>query len=142
MKTTDLDAMQHHSKEYPMEVGAPKFELEPITEKKDLALRAAKLNAQKEYERIMESVRVLQKQAEELKERLGLSELVHRATYTFDPAAGKPYWLVEDTYANITRLVMLGPKDWSCGPPEYYKYIACIKCLGDNTWEPIHANEE
>lgn len=142
MKTTELDAMQHHSKEYPMEVGAPKFELEPIQEKKDLALRAAKLNAQKEYERIMESVRVLQKQAEELKQRLGLSELVHRATYTFEPTAGKSYWLVEDTHTNITRLVVLGPKNWSCGPPEYYKYIAHLKCLGDNTWEPINDSEE
>jgi hypothetical protein len=90
----------------------------------------------------MESVRVLQKQAEELKERLGLSELVHRATYTFEPFAGKIYWLVEDTNANITRLVMLGPKNWSCGHPDHYKYIAQLKCLGDNTWEPVHDSEE
>lgn len=120
-----------------MEVGAPKFELEPIQEKKDLALRSAKLHAQKEYERIMESVRVLQKQAEELKTRMGLTELVHRAAYSFEPTAGKSYWLVEDTQKNIIRLVVLGPQDWSCGPPYYYKYVAHLKCLGDNSWEPV-----
>lgn len=135
MKTTDLDAIQHHSKEYPMEIGAPKFEVTPIQKSKDVALRNAQLAAQKEYDRIMELANVLVKQAQALKRRMELTELVHTAIYSFEPVAGKTYWLIQDNYRNHMTISIQGPNDWSCGHPDYYVYLAHLKCLGDGTWE-------
>jgi hypothetical protein len=62
---------------YPTEVGGPKFDLIPVTERKDLMVNAARMHAEQEYDRIMEMVAVLSKQAEEVKRRLEITDMVH-----------------------------------------------------------------
>ena len=66
MELTEHDPMRHHSIAYPMAIGAPKFDLVPVTKQKDIMVNAARMHAQQEYDRIMELVSVLQKQAEEI----------------------------------------------------------------------------
>jgi hypothetical protein len=117
-----------------MEVGAPKFELVPVTKQKDLMINAARMNAQKEYDRIMELVHVLQRQANEIKQRLDLTDQVHAAVYQFQIYHGQCYWLAYDDRKGGTALLHQGPQDWSTGVPEQYRYITCIKFLGDHTW--------
>lgn len=120
--------------EYPTEVGGPKFELIPIKQQKDLMVNAARMHAQQEYDRIMELVSVLQKQAQEIKRRLDLTDMVHAAHFNFKLYHGKHYWLVYETNKNRTILTTAGPDDWFTGKPEHYEYICEIKWLGDNTW--------
>jgi hypothetical protein len=91
MEITEFDPMRHHSIAYPMEVGAPKFDLVPVTKKKDIMVNAARMHAQQEYDRIMELVNVLQKQAEELKWRLDLTDQVHAAVYQMELYPGQKY---------------------------------------------------
>ncbi len=119
---------------YPTEIGGPKFDLVPVTKQKDIMLNVARLHAQQEYDRIMELVNVLQKQAEQIKRRLEITDAVHSAHYQFQIYHNKLYWLVFDTRKKFTRLVMHGPTDWACGCPEEYEYICCVKWLGDHTW--------
>jgi ribosome recycling factor len=52
---------------YAMDIGAPKFDLVPVTQQKDIMLNVARLHAQQEYDRIMELVKVLQKQADQIR---------------------------------------------------------------------------
>jgi hypothetical protein len=120
--------------EYPTEVGAPKFELVPVTKQKDIMLNVARMHAQQEYDRIMDLVTVLQKQAEEIKGRLDFTDQVHAAKYEFQPTHGSIYWLVIDHKKGGTRLTQTGPDDWSTGAPAEYEYVRQVKWLGDYTW--------
>lgn len=122
---------------YPTEVGGPKFDLVPVTKQKDVMVNVARLHAQQEYDRIMQLVETLQKQANQIKRRLELTDLVHQAKYDFQVYHGNIYWLVFDTTLNGSRLVMNGPDEWATGKPEQYKYYCRIKWLGDYTWLEI-----
>lgn len=125
---------------YPTEVSAPKFELVPVTKQKDIMLNVARMHAQQEYDRIMEMVRVLEKQAKSIKRRLEITDAVHAAVYNFQVYHNKVYWLVFDTRKNISRLVHHGPNEWSTGAPTEYQYICRVKWLGDYSW--VELDEE
>ena len=137
MEITEYDPMRHHSIAYPMEVGAPKFDLVPVTKQKDIMVNAARMHAQQEYDRIMDLVRVLQKQAEDIKKRLDLTDQVHAAAYQHQLYPGQQYWLAHDTKKGGTVLLHTGPFDCSTGKPEQYNYIVQIKWLGDYTWQEV-----
>lgn len=120
--------------QYPTEVGGPKFDLIPVEKQKDIMVNVARLHAQQEYDRIMELVKVLQKQAEEIKRRLDVTDMVHQAKYDFQTYHGNTYWLLFDHRHNCTRLSLTGPNDWFTGKPEQYEYICKVKWMGDYTW--------
>jgi len=81
----------------------------------------------------------LQTQAQELKQRLLITELVHKAKYNFRPVVNNNYWLVDVNGSTI--LSMLGPNDWSTGCPDNYRYISRVKFLGDYTWTEVTENK-
>jgi hypothetical protein len=124
--------------EYPTEAGGIKFDLVPVTKQKDIMINHARLYAQQEYDRIMELVNVLQKQAEGIKRRLEVTDAVHGAEYHFQVVLGNAYWLVWDKRRNKTLLVHNGPTGWSSGPPEDYEYITQVKYMGDHTWMELN----
>jgi len=124
--------------EYPTEAGSVKFDLVPVTKQKDIMINAARMHAEQEYNRIMELVAVLQKQADDIKKRLDLTDMVHAAKYEFQLYHGQYYWLVYDSRKDCTRLVTLGPADWNSAPPEEYQYIVRIQWLGDHTWREVN----
>lgn len=119
---------------YPTEVGGPKFDLIPVEKQKDIMVNVARMHAEQEYNRIMDLVRVLQKQADEIKRRLFVTDAVHAAKYDFQIYHGNCYWLAFDSKINSTRLLILGPSDWATGIPDHYQYICQVKWLGDYTW--------
>jgi hypothetical protein len=125
---------------YPTEVGGPSFDLVPVTKQKDIMLNNARHFAQQEYNRIMELVTVLQKQAADIKRRLDVTDAVHSAEYQFQIVMGQCYWLVWDSRKEKMILTHHGPKEWSSSAPENYVYQTKVKFLGDHTWEEI--NEE
>jgi hypothetical protein len=85
----------------------------------------------------MELVSVLQRQADEIKHRLEVTDAVHKAEYQFSPVMGNCYWIVWDKQKQKTLLVVMGPDDWSTGAPESYEYITQVKYMGDHTWMEI-----
>lgn len=119
---------------YPTEVGSPNFSLVPVTEQKDVMINVARMHAEQEYNRIMSLVEVLSKQAKNIRRRLELTDMVHKAEYKFKPINGNIYWLVYETNKNRTILTQTGPSDWCTGIPKYYEYLIRIKWLGDYTW--------
>lgn len=122
---------------YPTEAGGPKFDLVPVTKQKDIMINHARMYAQQEYDRIMELVAVLEKQAQGIKRRLDITDAVHAAEYQFQIVMGQCYWLVWDTRKLKTLLVHQGPDGWSSGPPESYEYQTQVKYMGDHTWMEI-----
>ena len=123
--------------EYPTEAGGVKFDLVPVTKQKDLMINHARIYAQQEYDRIMELVAVLEKQAQSIKRRLDITDSVHAAEYQFQLVMGNSYWLVWDTRKEKMLLVLTGPNDWSTGVPNNYEYRAQVKYMGDHTWMEI-----
>jgi hypothetical protein len=123
--------------EYPTEAGGVKFDLVPVTKQKDLMINHARMYAQQEYDRIMELVAVLEKQAQSIKRRLEITDSVHAAEYQFQLVMGNCYWLVWDMRKEKMILVLTGPYDWSTGVPETYEYKAQVKYMGDHTWMEI-----
>lgn len=119
---------------YPTEVGAPSFNLVPVTKQKDIMINHARMYAQQEYSRIMELVAVLQKQADSIKRRLDITDAVHAAEYQFQIVMGQCYWLVWDSRKEKTLLVHHGPDEWSTGAPDDYQYQTRVKYMGDHTW--------
>jgi len=122
---------------YPTEVSAPSFDLVPVKEQKDIMINTARLYAQQEYDRIMQLVAVLQQQAADIKKRLDPTDLVHSAEYKFKLYPGNVYYVIQDSVDNKVKLVVLGPNDWSTGPPPSYTYLHKIQWLGDFTWREI-----
>jgi hypothetical protein len=122
---------------YPTEAGGPKFDLVPVTKQKDIMINHARMYAQQEYDRIMELVAVLEKQAQDIKRRLDVTDAVHAAEYQFQVVMGQTYWLVWDKRKEKTLLIHTGPTGWSSGPPEDYVYQVQVKYMGDHTWMEI-----
>ena len=129
-----VEFMNRSATPYPVDVGAPAFDLVPVERQKDIMLNVARMHAQQEYDRIMALVAVLQRQAESIRRRLEITDSVHSAKYDFQIYHGQIYWLVWDSKITGTRLSPLGPDDWSTGSPDHYRYIARVKWLGDYTW--------
>lgn len=123
---------------YPTDVGAPSFDLIPVSKQKDIMINHARMYAQQEYDRIMELVAVLQKQAADIKRRLDVTDMVYSAEYQFQIVMGHCYWLVWDKRKEKTLLVTLGPDDWATGAPDDYLYQIKVKYMGDHTWQEVN----
>jgi hypothetical protein len=122
---------------YATEAGGPKFDPVPVTKQKDIMINHARMYAQQEYDRIMELVAVLEKQAQQIKRRLDVTDAVHAAEYQFQVVMGQCYWLVWDKRKEKTLLVLNGPNDWATGVPVDYEYQTQVKYMGDHTWLEI-----
>ena len=122
---------------YATEVGGPAFDLIPIEKQKDIMVNVARMHAKQEYSRIMELVAVLQRQADEVRTRLDITDLVHAAKDEFQIYHGQCYWLIRDHRKGGTRLTQTGPTGWTTGGPEEYEYICRVKWLGDYTWVEV-----
>ena len=126
---------------YATEASGPKFDLVPVQRQKDIMINHARIYAQQEYDRIMELVAVLQKQADDIKRRLDVTDLVYAAEYQFQVVLGQCYWLAFDTRLQKTILTSHGPNDWSSGKPVNYDYMCQVKYMGDHTWLEIKEDE-
>ena len=127
---------------YPTDVGGPAFDLIPVEKQKDIMVNVARMHGHQEYNRIMELVEVLQRQADEVRQRLEITDLVHEAKYSFQIYHGQCYWLARDLVRGGTLLTQTGPTEWTTAPPDYYEYICRVKWLGDYTWIEVDNNGE
>ena len=105
-------------------------------------VNVARLHGHQEYNRIMELVKVLQRQADDVRKRLDITDLVHAAKYSFQIYHGQCYWLARDHRHGGTILVQTGPTEWTTEKPDYYEYICRVKWLGDYTWIEVDLNGE
>ena len=122
---------------YATSTAGPKFDLVPVAKQKDLMINHARMYAQQEYDRIMQLVAVLEKQAQDIQRRLDVTDAVYAAEYDFQIVMGNCYWLVWHKRHEKNLLVLTGPTDWSTGVPVDYQYIMQVKYMGDHTWQEV-----
>lgn len=138
MDLDEHDPMRRSSLPYPMELGSPAFAPIAIEKEKDILLNTSRLNAKQEYDRIMEQVNVLKRQAEALQNRMQVSEIMHNCEYGFRVVHGKVYYVYYNTYRNRNVLCPTAPNGWSgISAPEHYTYIMTVRLMGDSTWEQV-----
>ena len=136
MELDEHDPMRRSSLPYPMELGSPAFAPIAIEKEKDILLNVSKLNAKQEYDRIMEQVNVLKRQAEALANRMQVSEIMHRCKYGFKVVHGHYYYVYFNSYKNENVLSINAPNSWSA-LPGHYTYIMTVRLMGDSTWEEV-----
>ncbi len=79
----------------------------------------------------------LEKQAQDIRRRLDVTDAVYAAEYNFQIVMGHCYWLVWHKRHSKNLLVLTGPDDWNTGVPEDYQYLMQVKYMGDHTWQEV-----
>ena len=94
-----------------------------------------------QMDNIMEQIQVLARQAEDLKDRRQISEMIYRAKMSFEPLVGDVYYLYETPKGKV--LSILSPKDFGDKKmaEKGYSYFAKAKLLADCTWEILEKGE-
>lgn len=93
---------------------------------------------------IVEQMKVLARQVEDLKERKRVSELIYSAAINFEPIIGKTYYLYEFKDEEIikARLSLLSPRDWGEEKMKLQTYLAKVTLLADHTWKVDETGRE
>lgn len=137
MELTEYDPFKKSSVPYALDRGSQSFSLVEVKSKKDQQYNLAIQQAQQEFENLKQIAEVINKQAQQIKDRLEVAEIIYNTEYNFTPVPGSTYWIVEDTEKNIFILCILGPKDWSPNPPQNYKYISEVRYLANGLWDKV-----
>ena len=96
MEITEYDQFKKSIVPYGLDRGAPKFDIIETKTKKDQHYNLAVQQAQKEFENLKQIADVINKQAQQIKERLEITELIYNAERTFTPVVGAKYWIIKN----------------------------------------------
>lgn len=120
--------------EYPHHIGGIVIKPEDNGKIKSRALTAMREQTNIQMAQIQKQVELLAQQANELKERIEMSEKIYMADLPFEPLIGHTYhlYIKDEKY----KLLLIGPDDWG-KLPKTLEYIGTVKMLGDHTWEVI-----
>lgn len=99
---------------------------------KGLALDAMYEQTNVQLSQLREQVEVLVAQAQQIHERVSISEKIYQADMGFKPLIGRTYHLYERKNAKYV-LSMVGPKEWGSNPP--FEFLASVNMLSDHTWD-------
>ena len=117
---------------YPHHVGSIVIKPEDNGKIKSRSLTAMREQTNIQMNQIQKQVELLAQQANELKERIEISEKIYLADLSFEPLIGHTYhlYIKEEKY----KLLLIGPEDWG-KMPKTLQYIGTVKMLGDHTWD-------
>ena len=119
---------------YPHHVGGIVIKPEDTGKIKSRALTAMREQTNIQMNQIQKQVELLMKQANDLRERVEISEKIYLADLSFEPIIGQTYhlYIKEEVY----KLLLIGPEDWGKFP-QSLQYVGTVKMLGDHTWDVI-----
>lgn len=117
---------------YPHHVGGIVIKPEDNGKIKSKALTAMREQTNIQMNQIQKQVELLMQQANDLKDRVEMSEKIYMADMSFEPLIGHVYhlYIKDEKY----KLLLIGPDDWG-RLPESLHYVGTVKMLGDHTWE-------
>ena len=101
---------------------------------KGLAMSAMYQQTEKSLLQIKEQVETLIKQAQEIHDRIDISEKIYQADVRFRPIIGKTYHVYERDNGTWT-LSLISPDEWRGDPP--YIFLATVELMADHTWDII-----
>ena len=105
---------------------------------KGLAVSAMYEQTDLQLNQIKEQIDLLAKQAQDLQDRVRLSEDIYLAEFRFKPLIGRKYHLYAKKDGQHT-VSMIGPDEWGKNCPMEFK--ASVKLLADHTWEILEKAE-
>jgi hypothetical protein len=88
---------------------------------------------------IKEQVEVLIRQAQELHDRISISERIYKAECGFKPVINKTYYVYQRKDEQWV-LSMISPSEW--GPKIPYSFIATCELLADHTWNVLEKSDD
>lgn len=88
---------------------------------------------------IRKQIELLAQQAQQIHDRVTISEKIYQAEISFEPLIGFIYHLYKKSTGKYV-LSMVGPKEWGSQPP--YAFVGTVKMLSDHTWEVREKGEE
>jgi len=123
---------------YAHNVGSAVIKPEDKGRIKGLAVSAMHEQSQVQLDKVYEQVKVLIKQAEEIKHRVDISERIYQAEIKFKPTIGHTYHLYQKN-DGAEVLSFISPKEWGDTMP-FDKHLATVKLLSDHTWHIEESN--
>lgn len=99
------------------------------------ALLAMQEQTKREFDQILNLIHPLMEQAERLKKRVLVSELIYMAQIPFDPIIGQNYYVYKKADGQTT-LSLISPSEWGAKMP-FASFEGEVKLLSDHTWELV-----
>jgi len=106
---------------------------------KGLAMDAMYEQTETQLHQIKEQVETLVRQAQQIHDRINLSEKIYEADAGFKPIPNKDYFLY-DRGDSEWVISMISPAEWGKTLP--YEYLAQVQLLSDSTWRVLHTATE
>jgi hypothetical protein len=135
----DKVALNPHLLPYAHERGGATIKAIDKGKVKGLAMSAMYEQTDMQLDQIKAQIELLARQANEIQQRMTVSERIYQAEMNIDPIVGRTYYLYERSSGRHV-MSLVSPAEWGPRPP--YDYIATVKLLGDHTWEVIERREE
>ena len=102
-----------------------------------LAMQAMYEQTETQLTQIKKQVELLITQAQEIHDRIQISESIYTAECRFKPNIGHTYYLyIKGDDGKL--LSMIGPTEWGRSKPFYYE--ATVRLLADHTWDVVDRN--
>lgn len=107
--------------------------IRPIDKGKEKGLSMTAMYQQTDIQlnQIKEQVETLVKQAQEIHDRIDISEKIYQADIGFRPIIGKTYHLYQKEKGYV--ISMVSPEEWGKNTP--YIFLATVTMLADHTWD-------
>ena len=105
---------------------------------KGLGMSAMYEQTEDQLVKIKEQVAVLIKQAQEIHDRISLSEIIYKADCGFKPRIGQHYHLYQRA-ENSYFISMIGQSEW--GKSSKLIFQASITLLHDHTWKVVDTSD-
>jgi len=101
---------------------------------KGVAMTAMYQQTGNQLNQLKEQIEVLVAQAQDLHDRIGISEMIYKADCGFKPMINQTYYLYEKE-AEKWIMSMVSPSEWGKRSP--YVYIATVELFADHTWQVL-----
>lgn len=139
----DLDELKEKAAEnpglisFPHSVGGAMVKPVDKGKIKGRAMAAMKEQTEHQLHQLYGQMETLVKQANEIKNRVEISNRIYLAQMNFDPIIGYNYFLYCRKNGD-DLLSMVSPEEWGKTLP-YKSFLAEVRLLSDHTWEVLRA---
>ena len=108
---------------------------EDMGKAKSYALKAMEQQTDMQIRQLQQQIELLYRQANDIKDRKEISNVIYTADMGFDPIINHTYYLYQKDNA-VYALSMIAPDEWGRSAKKM-NAIACVKLLADHTWEIV-----
>jgi len=125
---------------YAHTAGSAVIKPEDMGKVKGKAQMAMRQQTQDQLNKIIRQIELLGRQAQEINDRIEVSERIYDAQMSFEPIINHHYYLYEKTDGSDV-LSMVAPEEWGRKMP-YLRFLAKVFLMADHTWQVDFLNAE